>query len=293
MSEQDKALLREFLAAGERGEVDRFDNYLTKNTVEHNPFPGQPQGIEGAKQIFKQMTEAVPDLSMPQLEIISEGDKVAAVGKVKGQQTGDMPGMPATGKPFDVYSVDWARVQGGKFAEHWGLIDFATMFRQTGVQPIPSGLENWKPVEGKAPKSGAIGSPQENKDVLHHMVDLINSGKIDQLLLLIHPEAVDHTPLPGEGTGRAGFEYRFNALTNGFSDTEFAILDQISEGDLVSSRYTFRGKHTGEMMGMPPTNKPVEVDAIDMIRLRDGHLVEHWGLLDFPAMMMQLGMGQP
>lgn len=290
MSEQNKAMLREFLAAGERGDVNSFDNYLTPDSLEHNPFPGQIQGLEGVKQLFGQMKQAIPDLAMPQTEIISEGDLLAAVGKVKGTQTGEMPGMPATGKPFDIYSIDWARVENGKFAEHWGVLDFATMMRQTGLAPMPPGLENWKPAEGMAPKIGAIGTPEDNKAFMHHLTDLLNSGKVDQLLLLFHPEAVDHTPIPGQGSGRAGFEYRFTTLLDAFSDMECAIEAQISEGDLVSGRYTFRGRHTGEMMGMPATNKSVEVMTMDLIRIRDGHVVEHWGLLDFPAMMAQLGM---
>jgi steroid delta-isomerase-like uncharacterized protein len=290
MPEQDKALVREFLAVGERGEVDRFDNYLTKDHVEHNPLPGQGGGLAGVKQIFQMMKQAVPDLSMPISEIISEGDKLAMAGKVKGTQTGDMPGMPATGKPFDIYSLDWVRVQGGKFAEHWGLIDFATMTRQTGLAPIPPGLEKWKPADNAKVPSGGTGTLAENKEVVHHCIDLFNSGKADQLMLLFHPDAVDHAPLPGQVAGRAGWEQKFEMFQSGFTDPEWIVEDQIAEGDLVSGRYMFRGKHTGEIMGMPATNKTFEISAMDMIRVRDGHVVESWTVMDLPMMMQQLGL---
>jgi predicted ester cyclase len=292
MSEQNKALLREFLAAGERGQVDQFDNYLTRDSVDHNPFPGQGPGLEGAKQVFAMMKRAVPDVSMPFVEIIAEGDLLAAVGKMKGTQTGDMPGMPASGKPFDVFAIDWARVEAGKFAEHWGVIDFATMARQTGTAPIPPGLENWKPAGGKAPMSGAVGTPDQNKEVVRHCVDLFNSGKEDQLLLLFHPDAVDRTPMPGQGAGRSGWEQKFQMFQTAFTEPEWVIEGQVAEGDLVSNRYRFHGKHTGEIMGMPATNKAFDVSALDMIRVRDGHIVENWTLLDFPAMMQQLGLAE-
>jgi steroid delta-isomerase-like uncharacterized protein len=292
MPEQDKTRLLEFLAAGERGDVERFDEYLTPDSLEHNPFPGQGPGREGVKQLFQTLKRAIPDLSMPQVAIITEGDKLAAVGKTIGKQIGDMPGMPATGKPFDVYSIDWARLEGGKFAEHWGLIDFATMGRQTGLAPLPPGLENWKPVEGKAPTTGAIGTPNENKEVLRHCIDLFNSAKEDQLMLLFHPEAVDHTPIPGQTAGRAGWEQKFEMFQTAFTDPEWVIVDQLAEGDLVSDRYRFHGKHTGQIMGMPATNKSFEVDGMDMVRVRDGHIVENWSLFDFPAMMQQLGLAE-
>ena len=60
--------------------------------------------------------------------------------------------------------------------------------------------------------------------------------------------------------------------------------------DLVSGRYTFRGRHTGDLMGMPATGNAFEVEAMDMIRVRDGKILEHWGLIDMPALMSQLGL---
>jgi predicted ester cyclase len=74
------------------------------------------------------------------------------------------------------------------------------------------------------------------------------------------------------------------------SEAAFDLLESVSERDLVSSRYRFRARQAGELFGMPATGKSFEVDAIDMIRFRDGKILEHWGLIDMPAMIMQLGL---
>ena len=51
----------------------------------------------------------------------------------------------------------------------------------------------------------------------------------------------------------------------------------------------FSGTHQGEFMGLPPTGKRIEVDAIDIVRIRNGQLAEHWGVFDAMLMMQQLG----
>jgi predicted ester cyclase len=53
------------------------------------------------------------------------------------------------------------------------------------------------------------------------------------------------------------------------------------------------GTNTGPFQGMPPTGRPVEVESIDIVRVRDGRYVEHWGVIDMAAMMLQLGMLPP
>ncbi len=66
--------------------------------------------------------------------------------------------------------------------------------------------------------------------------------------------------------------------------------DVLVSGDKVIARARITGTHRGELMGMPPTGKSVDVQLIDIIRYGDDGLAhEHWGVVDLMAMMQQLG----
>jgi predicted ester cyclase len=66
------------------------------------------------------------------------------------------------------------------------------------------------------------------------------------------------------------------------------IHEQIGEGDLVATRKTIRAVHTGEIMGHAPTGKKVTINVIDIVRLKDGKYVEHWGRNDIMQVMQSL-----
>jgi predicted ester cyclase len=68
------------------------------------------------------------------------------------------------------------------------------------------------------------------------------------------------------------------------------ILMQIAEGDLVVSYIRGRGTHVGELFGIPATNKVVETQGIAIHRLRDGKIIEYWSVVDFAAILAQLGL---
>jgi predicted ester cyclase len=74
-----------------------------------------------------------------------------------------------------------------------------------------------------------------------------------------------------------------------FPDRRFTVEDMVAEGDKVSARFTMRGTHEGELGGMAPTGKAVTMTGMDMIRLREGQLVEDRVEVDQLGMMQQLG----
>jgi predicted ester cyclase len=64
----------------------------------------------------------------------------------------------------------------------------------------------------------------------------------------------------------------------------------MAEGDKVATRKTLQGTHQGEFMGIPPTGQQVSMGLIDIVRLADGRVVEHWSMADSLGMMQQLGI---
>lgn len=77
-------------------------------------------------------------------------------------------------------------------------------------------------------------------------------------------------------------------LRPALSDMKVDILDQLCEGDKVTTRKTITGRHTGALMGIEPTGRTVSIDVIDIVRVRDGQYLEHWGLNTLSSVLTQL-----
>ena len=77
-------------------------------------------------------------------------------------------------------------------------------------------------------------------------------------------------------------------LFSAFADFSLQVLDQVAEGDLVATRYTLGGTHTGEFAGIPPSGAVARLGATAMDRVADGKLVEHWVDLDLTAFLQAL-----
>lgn len=79
-------------------------------------------------------------------------------------------------------------------------------------------------------------------------------------------------------------------LRAGFPDLTLTIEDIVSRDDKVWARCVGRGTQTGPMMGRPPTGKSMQIDIIDICRVANGEIVEHWGVPDQLGMLEQIGV---
>lgn len=103
------------------------------------------------------------------------------------------------------------------------------------------------------------------------------------------PDFVNQTAPPGSPQGPEAIIYFFNQILRpAFPDLKVVIHDQVAEGDKVTTRKSFHATHKGEFFGVPATDKKVVMEVIDVIRLRDGKYVEHWGILDTQGLMAQI-----
>jgi steroid delta-isomerase-like uncharacterized protein len=129
----------------------------------------------------------------------------------------------------------------------------------------------------------------DNKRVALRLYELLNSGNVDAVGDLVTPDYLEHDPLPGQGTGREGAIDRFSMLVQGLSP-RFTIEDVIAESDKVVVRWTNEGTHTGSFLGIPPTGRSFTIGGIDIYRVQDGRLCEHWHQIDQLSMLGQLGL---
>lgn len=90
-----------------------------------------------------------------------------------------------------------------------------------------------------------------------------------------------------------GVKKSINSLHDAFPDFTLTIEDLLIDDDKVWGRMTGRGTHKKQFGPLPATGKTFEITVIDIIRCKDGKLVEHWGVPDRLALMEQLGMKSP
>lgn len=119
--------------------------------------------------------------------------------------------------------------------------------------------------------------------------EIFPSGDVEALSEVIAPDFIEHGARPGEPQGFEGVKRTMLWLGRVFSDQRWEIHQVIGEGDTVVLRATHHGRHTGELMGIQPTNREVAYDYIHIVRFRDGKAIEHWGIRDDMTLMRQLG----
>jgi len=118
-----------------------------------------------------------------------------------------------------------------------------------------------------------------------------NQGKVEVLDELLSPDYVNHTPSVGNPpAGPAGLKPIVLALRRAFPDLHFTIDDVIVAADVVVIRTTMTGTHEGTHFGVPPTHRKVRVMQIQIERIRNGRIVEHWRVTDELSLMRQLGV---
>ena len=105
---------------------------------------------------------------------------------------------------------------------------------------------------------------------------------------ILDPSFINHTAMPGMSPGPDGIVQTIDMFRKAFHHLRVEIYEQVAEGDLVVTRKSFFATHGGTFMGIEATGRPVQINTIDIVRLRDGKYVEHWGARDMLAVLQQL-----
>ncbi len=134
---------------------------------------------------------------------------------------------------------------------------------------------------------------ENNKAVVRRLIDeAFNNRNLEILHELLHEDFVNHNDLlPVDSKkGPVVFEELYIKMWECFPDIKINNHILIAKDDKVVMYDTLSGTNTGPMPdGQPPTGKHVEFEAINILRIQDGKVLERWGLSDNLAMMKQLG----
>jgi steroid delta-isomerase-like uncharacterized protein len=139
--------------------------------------------------------------------------------------------------------------------------------------------------------AAAAEERERNKAVIRRFVEEVQNEKDEAAYdELNDPSFVNLSAPPGMPSDKEGGKAYLFGFLNAFPDSRFTIDEMIAEDDRVVTKKTFRGTHTGEFMGIPATGKEVELQYVDIMRVRDGRIVEHWLSMDQLSFMQQLGV---
>jgi steroid delta-isomerase-like uncharacterized protein len=132
---------------------------------------------------------------------------------------------------------------------------------------------------------------EQGKSVMMRYFEAWNARDLDAFDEIFAPDAIAHdaqNPF-ADTRGPAGAKRTAEMYHSAFSDGHFEVHEQIAEGDLIVTRWTAKGTNDGELMGGPPTGKPVAIEGITIARIASSQIAETWTCWDTLGLMQQLG----
>lgn len=295
-TEENKALLRRFIELWNTGNVTAADEFVSTALVDHSLPPGLPPGLAGFKLLVGSFRTAFPDLRITIDDLMAQGDKAAARVTFRGTQQGEFQGIPATGKSFTMGAIGILRFKAGEIVEHWATLDVLSLLTQLGVAPAQHDLPYqilW-PARADSPR-GHAGDPSANLTLVRRYFEEVCNGRhlelADELFAANHHY---HDPsIPGVADGPAGIQQNPGPVVpyqSAFSDAHWYVEDMLAEGNMVVTRWYGTGTQDGDLAGIPPAGKQVEVPGIWYQYLSDGQIVESYQVWDTLKMLQQLGV---
>jgi len=114
-------------------------------------------------------------------------------------------------------------------------------------------------------------------------------GKFEVFEELFADDFVDHTPQPGMTPNKDGVRDLYHRLRVAFPDFRADIHWQAADGELVTTYKTYHGTHQGMFLGVAPTGRKIHFETVDVMRVRNGKITDHWGVANLFSLMQQLG----
>lgn len=299
-TEQKKALVRAYFDEINKHNAGVLEERLVADYVDHNPppFPNLAPGQEGARQAFSEAKRVFPDGWHVIGDQVADGDLVLTVIRAGGTFADAVLGIPPTGKPVSMTGMALHRLVDDKLAEHWSVLDLATLFRQVGVipSPAPVPVETQAQAEAAARRAatpGASVDPAELRAVMARFADIFNTRDLSIADEILAPEFTTESAGLPPIESRDAWKQLVLGFLAAFPDMHISVEQELAEGDKWAGRWTWRGTHGGDFMGAAATGKTVQVQGIGVYRIAGGKIVSEHVIEDIFGLMVQLGMVPP
>ena len=134
-------------------------------------------------------------------------------------------------------------------------------------------------------------SAENNEALLRRWIDAYNDRDKQAEADARAPGYLAHAPgVPEPLDADAWAEFIFDVFAGAFPDLRLTIERICAGDDMVAARMAFRGTHRGEFQGLPPTNREVSFTSVEINRIENGKVAEHWFDFDQGKLFEQLGL---
>ncbi len=272
-------------------DLDAHHRYWTDDMIWHGPPGfGDIHGVDGFKNdVLKPFYATFPDYHVVNDIEVAAGDWVAATGILTGTPQDEWLGVPATGEPIVMRFSDFWRVEEGRLAENWVMVDNLGVMQQLAHPEAPSWPAGSEQIHMTAHEPT---SAQENIDLVHRMVDALNATDVDAQDEFWTDDMIWRGP-PGFGDihGIEAFKGEvMGRFFSAFPDFHGVIDIELADDRFVAATGVVTGTHQGDWFGIAPTGKHVEMRYSDFWRIENGRLAENWVMIDHVGVFGQLGV---
>jgi steroid delta-isomerase-like uncharacterized protein len=230
--------------------------------------------------------EAFADMHVTIEDLAVDGDRVGARYTSRARQRADFAGILNTGARVEFGGASFHRIQDGKIAEVWTVDDWAALTRQ---------LREGRSVASRStPHHGTRKASPEtvaaNKRTAAHWIELANARAFNRLSEDWAEDATVHQSSDVEDVvGLNAVVALLKTFYVGMPDLKIQVDDVVGEGNVVFLRTSSRGTHTGELLGVSGTGRPVSYTGVATYYLADGRITHDWFNDDLFALMQTIG----
>ena len=134
MSAENKSVIRRWIDAINRGDLEAGAQLMDANYIRH--LPGlESRGPEGFKEVAAMFLTGFPDLKLTIEDLIAEGDRIVVRFTARGTHLGTFAGIPPTNRPITVPAIMVNQISNGKMIESWEVLDQLGLFLALGSFP--------------------------------------------------------------------------------------------------------------------------------------------------------------
>jgi predicted ester cyclase len=130
----------------------------------------------------------------------------------------------------------------------------------------------------------------ENRKLIKRFFnEVVNQGKLKVIDEIIHPDYVNYG-FPIKAKGPEAMKAVMEIMSAGFPDLEITLDEVIEDGNTLATRGNWKGTHKGIFMNFPATGKLVNINYVDMWKVKDRRLWQNWVQMDFVGLLNQIGV---